>query len=245
MNRTGHETTTFFVGGEVEKTPAFAKKTLFVVGSPNITSIEKHAAEHKVQHIFMGANHSFDCSYIPDSGYWDNTITSLLDSGYWVTLDYPAHQHETVLKMLNKGIWQSRIFVPLLSVRIPKVEISNVNLTVKIDDVDFNATNPGVWCMHFREVTDSNRFTDWTEYSADTVINYEILASETLPTSALNDSLAGLDLVSKSSLKPENEEEKTAPNPVIANVEDALEAYTEGTTSDSLSSKVPKKAVKK
>src|ERR1035437_4873094 len=172
MNRDGHKDVTMFVGGEVEKTPAFGKKTLFVVGFQDTATIENHAKEHKTPHIFLGANHSFDAKY--DTAHfaktWDQQITYLLDKGYWVTLDYPAHQHETVLKMLNPGIWQSRIFVPLLSVRIPHVETSSPNLTVKIDDVDFKATNPGVWCMHFHEVTDSNRFTDWNEYATDVVI---------------------------------------------------------------------------
>ncbi len=174
MNRDGHESVTFFIGPEVEKTPAFAKKTLFVVGYQDTAEIEKYAREQKAPHIFLGANHSFDASFYTDhfAKTWDDQITYLLDKGFWVTLDYQAHQHEQVLKILNPGIWQSRLFVPLLGVRIPKIETSSVNLTVKIDDIDFKATNPGVWCMHFKEVTDSNRFTDWNEYESDSAISH-------------------------------------------------------------------------
>jgi hypothetical protein len=171
MNREGHNNTKFFIGPEVEHTPAFSKKTLFVVGEQDAATIEKIAREHKTPHIFLGANHSFNATIT--SSYWDKTITALLDRGFWVTLDYQAHEHELVLKMLNPGIWQSRQFVPLLGVRIPKVQTSSPNLTVKIDDIDFNATNPGVWCMHFHEVTDSNRFTDWQDYGTDVVITEE------------------------------------------------------------------------
>jgi hypothetical protein len=32
MNRDGHNDVNFFVGTEVERTPAFGKRTLFVVG---------------------------------------------------------------------------------------------------------------------------------------------------------------------------------------------------------------------
>ena len=168
MNRQGHEEVTFFIGGEVEKTPAFSKKTLFVVGKPPLEQIERMVKEHKTPHVFMGANHSFAVGNLDP--YWDATITALLDKGLWVTLDYQAHEHEEVLKLLNPGIWQCRTFVPLLGVRIPNVQTSSPNLTVKIDDVDFNATNPGVWCLHHHEVTDSNRFTGWEEYVTDQVV---------------------------------------------------------------------------
>jgi len=248
MNRDGHNNVAFFIGPEVEHTPAFSKKTLFVVGRQDAESIEKMAKEHKVGHIFMGANHSFDIDpRHPDNTlwmYWDKTITTLLDKGYWVTLDYPAHQHEGVLKMLNPGVWQSRMFVPLLSVRIPAIETSSPNLTVKIDDIDFKATNPGVWCMHFREVTDSNRFTDWIEYGTDVVIEQEVSPVVVHPTTpVINETALGLDLDSISKLKPEpdNEETKMVPIPFIASPADAAEAYAEGTISDPLSGKVSKK----
>lgn len=173
MKRDGHENIAFFIGPEVEHTPAYSKKTLFVVGKQDLDTILNLAREHKVSHVFMGANHSFDVDPTDTTFYWDKTITALLDRGYWVTLDYPAHQHAAVLNMLNKGVWQSRTFVPMLGVRIPKVQTSSLNLIVKIDDIDFKATNPGVWCMHFHEVTDSNRFTDWQEYGSDVVIHAE------------------------------------------------------------------------
>lgn len=169
MNRNGHtDETCYFIGPEVEHTPAFNKKTLFVIGKQDVAQIERMAREYKTPHIFMGANHSFTCGNLDP--YWDATITALLDRGFWVTLDYEAHDHGTVLKMLNKGIWQSRLFVPLLSVRIPYVQTTSTNLTIKIDDIDFNATNAGVWCLNHHEVTDSNRFTDWQDYTTDEVV---------------------------------------------------------------------------
>ena len=124
MERIGHENTAFFIGPEVEHTPAFSRKTLFVVGKQDVEKILKLAREHKVTHIFMGANHSFVVDPTDGTLYWDKTITELLDRGFWVSLDYPAHQHESVLKILNAGIWQSRIFVPLLRVEIPKIQTS-------------------------------------------------------------------------------------------------------------------------
>src|SRR5271165_578191 len=125
----------------------------------------------------MGANHSFDPNEGDDDFYWKNTITRLLDQGFYVSIDYPAHLHEKVLPMFTKGVWQCRTFIPLLHVVIPEFETSSPNLTVKIDDVNFKATNAGVWCSHFHELTDSNRFTGWGEYGTDIVVK----RSESVP----------------------------------------------------------------
>jgi hypothetical protein len=256
MKRDGHENTAFFIGPEVEHTPAFSRKTLFVVGKQDLDKILDLAREHKVTHIFMGANHSFDIDPTDGTLYWDQTITALLDRGFWVSLDYPAHQHEKVLMILNKGIWQSRIFVPLLSVRIPHVQASSVNLTVKIDDIDFKATNAGVWCLHHHEVTDSNRFTDWLEYNSDVVIGGEsnpavtpvvktpvttTVESAPVDENAKNDGSLGLDANAPSSLKPDTEEVLSAMD--IKTPIDAAEAYAAGAKEDPLgkeSSKKPK-----
>lgn len=266
MNRDGHNSVKFFIGGEVEKTPAFSKKTLFVVDFQDTNRIESLAREHKAPHIFLGANHSFDASYPTEyfSKCWNDQITYLLDKGFMVTLDYQAHQHETVLKMLNAGIWQCRNFVPLLGVRIPNIETSSPNLTIKIDDIDFKATNPGVWCMHFKEITDSNRFTDWLEYETDVTISEDKTISTNVTESAAkeyvdfgtrvdkmleasfpkNDESIGLDPDSKSQLKPASEDEqaKEAIQTPISTSAEVSEAYAKGATSDPLGKAVPKKS---
>jgi len=178
--RKGHESVKFFVGPEIEQTPAFCKKTLFVVGLQDIAEIETLAREHKTPHIFLSANRSFDSVEMKGGVYvvgdtlasdWAAQIHALLDMGFMVSLDYPAHKHVYVLQILSPAIWQSRNFVPVLSVAIPCVSTSSINLTVKIDDSNFGETNPGVWCMNHTEVTDSNRFTAWSEYGDDVVID--------------------------------------------------------------------------
>ena len=50
MKREGHDNVDFFKGTEVERTPAFGKKTLFVVGIQPIDSIITHI--HGEEHIF-------------------------------------------------------------------------------------------------------------------------------------------------------------------------------------------------
>jgi hypothetical protein len=265
MIRSGHdETTCYFIGPEVEHTPAFSKRTLFVIGTQDVAQIERMAKEHRVTHIFMGANHSFTCGNLDP--YWDKTITALLDKGFWVTLDYQAHEHVDVLKMLNPGIWQSRIFVPLLSVRIPNVQTSSVNLTIKIDDIDFNATNEGVWCLNHHEVTDSNRFTPWQDYVSDQTVAslagavpnpvlripvpdtklkvavpepvYADINKPELNMDAVKNLIdAGLDPATPSMLKADLEEKEVPEISSIKSPDDAAEAYAAGATEDPLSGK--------
>ena len=260
MNRDGHKDVTFFVGPEVEHTPAYSKRTLFVVGKQDVSEIEKQARANKTPHIFMGANHSFSVDPTDGSLYWDKTITALLDKGFWVTLDYQAHEHKNVLMMLNAGIWQSRLFVPLLSVRIPSIETSSPNLTVKIDDVDFKATNRGVWCMHFHEVTDSNRFTDWQDYETDLVISDtaqrqgstimsslenivepKAVVSDVPKVEKLNEAELGLDANPTTALKPDPDAVPETVNELVKTPADAAAAYADGATADPLSAEASKK----
>ena len=41
------------------------------------------------------------------------------------------------------------------------------NLCIKVDDVDFNKTNPGVWTMTMDQFKQSAGFTSWSEYKKD------------------------------------------------------------------------------
>ena len=49
----------FFIGTEVEGTPAYGLKTLFVVGLHSVEQIKEHL-HSDIDHIFFGANHSFN-----------------------------------------------------------------------------------------------------------------------------------------------------------------------------------------
>lgn len=271
--RKGHEGVKFFVGPEVEKTPAADKRTLFVVGLQDTSIVERLAREHRTPHIFLSANRSFDSVEETDPGVfmvgstlvsdWEKQIHHLLDKGFMVSLDYPAHKHELVLRALNPGIWQSRNFVPILSVAIPKVNTSSVNLTIKIDDSNFAATNDGVWCMNHHEVTDSNRFTSWNEYKDDMILtdegaiattNIKERVEQTTPVTEnisettdmlevsvpKNDGDLGLDTKSTSALKADPHKEEVARSLKTAN--DVADAYAEGATEDKLGKDTPKKS---
>ena len=257
--------TVFLMGPEVEHTPAYSKKTLFVVGKPNVSQIQEIAREHKTPHVRLGANRSFVADSADDKSYWDKTITQLLDTGFWVTLEYPADSHENVRRVLNPGIWQSRIFVPLLSYKVPSVSSSSSNLTVKLDDSNFGETNPGVWCMHHTAVTDSNRFTDWQDYEttisvdpepamdsaevpAPTVTVPVVVQEAQVPEDAevKNHTELGLDINPTTSLKPDAEEDDAYTKqlkgiPVVNSPDEAAELYAADATTDPLGKTTPKK----
>jgi hypothetical protein len=41
---------------------------------------------------------------------------------------------------------------------------------LKIDDKDFDATNPGVWCHSLQSLMSRDTFTSWDDYREDAVI---------------------------------------------------------------------------
>jgi hypothetical protein len=61
-------------------------------------------------------------------------------------------------------------FIPMISVEIPDVEVYNYNTVVKIDDIDMDHSNPGVWCHSLHDLLDRDVFTSWDEYQGDELI---------------------------------------------------------------------------
>jgi hypothetical protein len=76
------EDTIFFVGTEIERTPAYGMKTLFVVGVlHSIGTILEKAEKNECRHIYFGANQSFPKLEINDSvawRYWEIMIEACL-----------------------------------------------------------------------------------------------------------------------------------------------------------------------
>jgi hypothetical protein len=166
MNRDGHENVKFFTGVEVEHTPAFGKKTLFVVGiqSADAIALNLDGAEH----IYFGANMSFpDSIRTNDSVFWspwEKMIQFFLDKGYLCTLDIPV---ACVEGLLEAALCEHNNFIPMISVKLPYVRQLGYNATIKLDDKDFSATNPGVWCHSLHSLQNRRAFTPWSKYSED------------------------------------------------------------------------------
>ncbi len=178
----------FFVGTEIEHTPAYGKRTLFVVGLHNPDKIAKLAETMGCDHIYLGANHSFNNTNLM---YWEAVIVELLKRDFWVTLDFDYKYYNDIMDSL--ALWNEHDrFITQISIKLPYTSLLNYNTCVKIDDKDFRATNPGVWVHHLHELQDRSKFTDWSQYTKDkpivvsepdesvtTVITDDILIVET------------------------------------------------------------------
>ena len=163
MDRKGHENVNFFVGKEVEKTPAFGMDTLFVVGIQPTSEITPRLTKPG-QHIFFGANHSFHPADHLEWQRWESMITHYLNMGYVCSLDIPITHVET---FNDSGLCEYNNFIPQIRVSIPYVKLWNYNTMVKIDDNDFDATNPGVWTHSLHSLMSRDTFTSWDQYSKD------------------------------------------------------------------------------
>ena len=160
----------FFVGTEIEKTPAFGMKTLFVVGVQDASVIINLVKNNDCTHIYFGANQSFPKLETNDAAGWkpwEDMIQECLEYGLWCTLDFDAAQAEGLLEC---GLVEFRRFIPQISVKLPYLTQLGYNATIKIDDKDFEATNPGVWCIPLNKLTQQEYYTNWDQYGKDEII---------------------------------------------------------------------------
>lgn len=148
----------YAVGPEVEHTPVFGSKTLFVNGIRSVSQMIEFAETNHCKHICLGAFNSFQ-----KNKKWGDIISELLASDIHVSIHYPADAHDFILENLDLQIWGHPHFIPVIVVKLPQVLALSKNLMLKIDD-DRNGVNTGVWTSPMREVLDSNRFATWSDY---------------------------------------------------------------------------------
>lgn len=159
------------MGTEVEYSPAYGQKTLFIVGIQSQELIDAAAIAHKCTHIYFGANQSFPSGRVTSSDWtrWKNMIIPFLMKGYWCTLDIDVGDVED---LLESGLTENNQFIPMISVKLPYIQQLGYNATIKLDDKDFAATNPGVWCHSLHNLMKRDMiFTDWSKYTKDEIIN--------------------------------------------------------------------------
>jgi hypothetical protein len=159
----------FFTGWEVERTPAYGMLTLFVTGLHPADEIMNLYDKHNCEHIFFGANHSFqpgkDCA---EWEQWERMIAYFLDNNYLCTLDIPLSEVE---QFNDSCLCEYDNFIPQIRVPVPYIKLWNYNTMVKIDDTDFRHSNPGVWCHSLHDLMARNKFTHWHDYENDNAIN--------------------------------------------------------------------------
>ena len=165
MIREGHDNVIFFTGKEIEKTPAFGKQTLFVVGVQHPKDIAEKL--QGCEHIYFGANMSFpklDVNNAEEWHAWAGMVTYFLEREYFCTLDIDV---SCVEGLLESGLCEYRKFIPMISVKLPYIQHLGYNATIKLDDRDFDSTNHGVWCHSVHNLMSKDSFTNWSEYTKD------------------------------------------------------------------------------
>lgn len=155
---------TLFVGVEVENTPMKGRETLFVVGIHDPVKLYEYCSKFNISHVYLGANMSFDGSKISE---WEMMARFLLTKGIWITLDFDV-KHATLIESTHLNEFNN--FISMISVKLPKIQNFNYNTCLKLDDKDFAATNPGVWVHQLHDLMDRNKFTDWSKYTQDHVL---------------------------------------------------------------------------
>ena len=162
----------FFTGVEVEKTPALGMKTLFVTDIQSVGKIEHFYDKEQCEHIFFGANHSFDPAFEKHSAdyyeEWEKMIEPFLKDEYHCSLDIPLNAAE---EFLEGPLVEYDRFIPQIRVPIPHIKLWNYNTMLKIDDKGFEATNPGVWCHSLHDLMDRSKFTEWNDYKNDKIVD--------------------------------------------------------------------------
>lgn len=178
MKKEEYDRSTFWVGTEIEKTPAYGKRTLFVVGIQDpallldmVNESRSHIDRTKhITHIYFGANQTFPKLSINDVDRWrpwEQMIKACLDAGMWCTLDFDVSCVEGVIE---GGFDEYPRFIASISVKIPYIRLLNYNATIKIDDKQFEGPNSGVWCHRVHDLQDKSVFTGWDQYSVDELI---------------------------------------------------------------------------
>ncbi len=159
----------FFVGKEVEHTPAYGMDTLFVVGIQSVDEIAGNLANSKnpIRHIFFGANHSFHPTTYQEWKDWEDMILSFIQRDYLCSLDIPI---QCVEEFHDSGLCEYNNFIPQIRVPLPYINLWNYNTMIKIDDRGFKETNPGVWSHSLHSLMDRKCFTDWQQYTNDEII---------------------------------------------------------------------------
>jgi hypothetical protein len=172
MNRTYENMVTntakMFVGQEVEHTPYFGLRTLFVVGSPQdqVNLIVEQASQNDCTHIFLGANHSYAPQTIEEAIEWSLAI-SKLSKKFKVSVDVGSnflHYFRRSKAHLVKDV--------CLQVRLEISDMSEYNnlVMIKIDDSGFRHSNPGIWTTPLTTICSPANFTAWNEYNKDRIV---------------------------------------------------------------------------
>ena len=151
-----------FSGLEVEHTPAFGKQTLFLARNDlTYEQIKELCVKVDAEAVYYGANRT----YLNNVANQPLQINKLLTDGYFVTIDYQYEIHDQVKKRFSH-VWKHPKFIPFCSIIFANTD-EDQQVCIKLDDVDFNKTNKGVWVMSMEDYKSKSGYTQWKQYNQD------------------------------------------------------------------------------
>tara|TARA_B100000214_G_scaffold375213_1_gene360603 strand:+ start:4014 stop:4559 length:546 start_codon:yes stop_codon:yes gene_type:complete len=151
-----------FSGLEVEHTPAFGKQTLFLARNDlTYEQIKELCVKVDAEAVYYGANRT----YLNNVANQPLQINKLLTDGYFVTIDYQYEIHDQVKKRFS-NVWKHPKFIPFCSIIFANTD-EDQQVCIKLDDVDFNKTNKGVWVMSMEDYKSKSGYTQWKQYNQD------------------------------------------------------------------------------
>lgn len=172
MNRTYENMVTntakMFVGLEVERTPYFGLRTLFVVASPQdqVDLITTLAEQNNCTHIFLGANHSYEPQSIEEALEWSKAI-GVLSKKFKVSVDVGSnflhYFRRSNAHLIENVCLQIRL-------EISHIQEYNDLVMIKIDDSGFKHGNPGIWTTPLTKICVEENFTAWDAYNQDRIV---------------------------------------------------------------------------
>jgi hypothetical protein len=138
---------------------------LFVSGLQNPAEILVLSKQNNAKHIHFGTDQSFNPRSIDELKQWNLMIISLLKQNYWCTLEFDNKFIEDIQEC---EMITFRKFIAKISVKLPNLQKLNYNSILKIDDKEFEFSNPGIWTHRLHDLQDYGKFVDWDQYKGDT-----------------------------------------------------------------------------
>lgn len=161
-----------FIGKEIERTHAYGLHTLFLDPShlSNDEMIILIAETEGIEHVYLNANHYPIEDDLVFARYLDVLLyceSNTKIKAVTIEIQKPDKLEKflPILDRFNKILFN-------VSIKIPHVESYAHRIAIKIDDSDFKATNPGVWCHLVDDLIyhAEHAFTPWDHYKNDKVI---------------------------------------------------------------------------
>lgn len=172
-NPHGTDQVKFFLGKEVEHTHAHGLNTLFVVGLQPVGNILALAVQHKVDHVYFGANESFQPWSLGEIEKWAATIEEVAKT-FLSTWDIPSQYLRLVLSCKRAGplVQQHSGVIPFVAVKGILALRDNPRACFRFDDLDFGV-GEGSHSQPLKDLLKEKQWTTpWAAYQNDESVNH-------------------------------------------------------------------------